>query len=131
MNNYKEVFNNFKDIQTSYEAHNQAIKKFRDNKSRAVLAITSIQGSGKTTAIIDAFAESKDDILLTQSNKKLEEIVELIHDRHPNLNFHVIWGLEQSCATYQADDDIKDEVNRYRKIGIQTADIHRLICDDS
>ena len=71
-----EPLENFKDIESSVEAHRRAIRKFSKDRSSSVLAITSIQGSGKTTAIVNEFANSRDAILLTQSNEKLEEIVE-------------------------------------------------------
>ena len=62
----EEVFKGFKNPEQSGKKHRSAISKFLKDDENAVLAITSIQGSGKTTAIVDKFADSKDAILLTQ-----------------------------------------------------------------
>jgi hypothetical protein len=132
-----DPFENFKDIGSSVEAHRKAIWKFSKDKSTSVLAITSIQGSGKTTAIVDIFASSRDAILLTQSNEKLEELVEIINKKYPDLQYHAIWGLENCCETYLDDEELQTEdkhkelletVGKYRDIGIFTRDIHSRIC---
>lgn len=131
------IFRNFKDIESAVEAHQKAIWKFKKDESASVLAITSIQGSGKTTAIIDVFAASKDAILITQSNDKLEEIVAIIDKKYPDLDYHAIWGLERSCITYLGEEgsedkdahkELAEKVGKFRKIGIFTKDIHKLIC---
>ena len=126
----KDVFKGFKNPEQSGKKHRSAISKFLKDDEHAVLAITSIQGSGKTTAIIDQFAKSKDAILLTQSNDKIDELVKIINNRHPDLEYKAIYGLERACSTYRGDDGIKAEVSRLRKIGILTEDIHRMICED-
>ena len=126
----EEVFKGFKNPEQSGKKHRSAISKFLRDDEHAVLAITSIQGSGKTTAIIDQFAKSKDAVLLTQSNDKIDELVRIINNRYPDLEYKAIYGLERACSTYRGDDGIKAEVSRLRKIGILTDDIHRMICED-
>jgi hypothetical protein len=130
MNKPIDVFKDFKNPEQSGKKHRSAISKFLKDDEHAVLAITSIQGSGKTTAIIDRFADSKDAILLTQSNDKIDELVRIINNRHPDLEYRAIYGLERACSTYRGDDGIKDRVKELRKIGILTEDIHRMICED-
>ena len=96
----KDVFKDFKNHEQSGKKHRSAISKFLKDDAHSVLAITSIQGSGKTTAIIDQFAKSKDAILLTQSNDKIDELVTIINNRHPDLEYKAIYGLERACSTF-------------------------------
>ena len=126
----KDVFKGFKNPEQSGKKHRKAISEFLKDDKHSVLAITSIQGSGKTTAIVDRFADGKDAILLTQSNDKIDELVRIINNRHPDLEFKAIYGLERACSTYRGDDGVKAEVSRLRKIGILTEDIHEIICND-
>ena len=126
----KELFKDFKNPEQSGKKHRSAISKFLKDDENAVLAITSIQGSGKTTAIIDPFAKSKDAILLTQSNAKIDELVTIINNRHPDLEYKAIYGLERACSTYRSDDGVKAFVGRLRKIGVLTEHIHKRICKD-
>ena len=137
MNNNHGLFKDFKDIESSVDAHKKAVWRFAKDQSKSVLAITSIQGSGKTTAIIDVFAASKDAIFITQSNDKIGEIVRIIDKKYPELEYHVIRGLEMSCSTYLDNEKLQDKdtheellqkVRGYRKIGIYSKDIHKLIC---
>lgn len=130
MNKPIDVFKDFKNPEQSGKKHRLAISKFLKDDEHSVLAITSIQGSGKTTAIVDKFSENKDAILLTQSNSKIDELVTIINNRYPDLEYKAIYGLERACSTYRSDDGIKAEVSRLRKIGILTEDIHRMICED-
>ena len=130
MNKPIDVFKDFKNPEQSGKKHRSAITKFLKDDEHSVLAITSIQGSGKTTAIVDKFSENKDAILLTQSNDKIDELVTIINNRHPDLEYKAIYGLERACSTYRSDDGIKAEVSRLRKIGVLTEDIHRMICED-
>ena len=130
MKNEDKVFKNFKNPAESSKKHRNEISKFLKDDAHSVLAITSIQGSGKTTAIVDKFSENKDAILLTQSNSKIDELVTIINNRHPDLEFKAIYGLERACSTYRGDDGVKAEVSRLRKIGILTEDIHEIICND-
>ena len=130
MNKPIDVFKDFKNPEQSGKEHRKAISKFLKDDAHSVLAVTSIQGSGKTTAIVDKFADSKDAILLTQSNDKIDELVRIINNRHPDLPYRAIYGLERACSTYRGDDGLKAEVSRLRKIGILTEDIHRMICED-
>jgi hypothetical protein len=125
-----EVFKGFKNPEQSGKKHRSAISKFLKDNKHAVLAITSIQGSGKTTAIIDQFAKSKDAVLLTQSNDKIDELVTIINNRHPDLEYKAIYGLERACSTYRSDDGVKAYVGRLRKIGVLTEHIHKRICKD-
>ena len=126
----KDLFKGFKNPDQSGKQHSREINNFLKDDHHNVLAITSIQGSGKTTAIIDEFAKSEDGILLTQSNDKIDELVRIINNRYPDLEYKAIYGLERACSTYRSDDGIKAEVSRLRKIGILTEDIHRMICED-
>ena len=130
MKNEDKVFKIFKNPAESGKKHRIAIQKFLKDDKHAVLAIDSIQGSGKTTAIIDEFAKSSDAILLTQSNVKISELVNIINRRHPDLDYHAIYGLEAMCDTYLMDEDVHGLVGEYRKIGILTEDIHHMICLD-
>ena len=130
MNKPIDVFKDFKNPEQSGKEHRSAISKFLKDDEHAVLAITSIQGSGKTTAIVDKFADSKDAILLTQSNEKIDELVKIINNRHPDLEYKAIYGLERACSTYRGDDGVKAYVGRLRKMGVLTEHIHKRICKD-
>jgi len=130
MNKHNDLFKDFKNVEQSAKEHRDEISKFLKDEKHSVLAITSIQGSGKTTAIVDKFAKSKDAILLTQSNDKIDELVNIINNRYPELEYRVIYGLERVCSTYRSDDGIKLKVKELRRIGILTMDIHEIICDD-
>lgn len=130
MNDPIDLFKHFKNPAESGRKHRSAISKFLKDDEHSVLAITSIQGSGKTTAIIDEFAKSEDGILLTQSNDKIDELVRIINNRYPELEYKAIYGLERACRSYRADDGIKKKVGKLRNIGILTEDIHRMICED-
>jgi hypothetical protein len=125
-----EVLKGFKNPEQSGKEHRSAISEFLKDDAHSILAITSIQGSGKTTAIVDKFADCKDAILLTQSNDKIDELVRIINNRYPDLEYKAIYGLERACSTYRGDDGIKAEVSRLRKIGILTEHIHERICKD-
>ena len=130
MNNDKDLFKHFKNPAESGKKHRSAISKFLKDDEHSVLAITSIQGSGKTTAIIDEFAKSEDGILLTQSNDKIDELVRIINNRYPELEYKAIYGLERVCSTYRSDDGVKAYVGRLREIGVLTKHIHERICKD-
>ena len=126
----EEVFKGFKNPEQSGKKHRSAISKFLKDDAHSILAITSIQGSGKTTAIVDKFADSKDAILLTQSNDKIDELVRIINNRHPDLPYRAIYGLERACSTYRGDDGVKAYVGRLRKMGVLTEHIHERMCKD-
>lgn len=130
MNDPIDLFKHFKNPAESGKKHRSAISKFLKNDEHSVLAITSMQGSGKTTAIVDQFAKSMDSILLTQSYDKIDEIVKIINNRYPDLEYRAIRGLESVCRAYLSDDIVKKEVKWLRSLGILTEDIHRIICDD-
>ena len=82
-----EVFKGFKDVDQSEKQHSREINNFVKDDHHNVLNLTSMQGSGKTTAILDKFADSKDAIILTQSNEKIDEIIRIINERYPLLKF--------------------------------------------
>ena len=127
----KDVFKHFKNVDESAKEHKIEIRKFLNDDKHTVLSINSMQGSGKTSAIIDQFANSRDAIILTQSNDKIDELVKIINNRHPELEYRAIYGLEKACSTYKSSDRIKAKVSRLRKIGILTEDIHRIICKNN
>ena len=126
----KDLFKRFKNPEESGKEHSREINKFSKDDHHSVLFINSMQGSGKTTSFINRFAKSRDAILLTQSNEKIADLVQIINEKYPDLKFKAIYGLEKACSTYRSDDGIKKNVARYRKLGILTEDIHRMICHD-
>ena len=125
-----ELFKDFKNPDQSGKQHSREINRFLKDDEHNVLNLTSMQGSGKTTSIIGQFAKSKDAIILTQSNQKIDEIIKIIRNLYPDLQFKAIYGLERSCRTYRSDDEIKKVVAHYRHLGILTEDIHKIICHD-
>ena len=127
---YKDLFKRFKNPEESAKEHLREINKFSKDDHHAVLFINSMQGSGKTTSFINRFAKSRDAILLTQSNEKIADLVHIINEKYPDLKYKAIYGLEKACTTYRSDDGIKKKVARYRKLGILTEDIHKIICHD-
>ena len=131
MKDYDDLFKHFKNPEESYRKHRGEIQSFLKDTKHAVLAITSMQGSGKTTAFVDEFAKSKDAMMLSQSNSKLVELNRIVAGRKPDLEYRVIYGLEQICTTYlNSDKNLKNYVDGLRKIGVLTEDIHKIICSD-
>lgn len=130
MKNEDKVFKIFKNPAESGKEHSREINNFLKDDHHSVLFINSMQGSGKTTSFINRFAKTKDAILLTQSNEKIADLVQIINEKYPDLKYKAIYGLEKACSTYRSDDGIKKKVARYRKLGILTEDIHKIICND-
>ena len=129
MNKGREVFKHFNNQSESAKEHKIRLSSFLSDDGHAVLAIESIQNSGKTTSLINLFAESEDAVLLTQSNDKIDELSKQIRNRYPDLKYRVFYGLERTCDTYLLNPDIHGYVAELRRIGILTKDIHRLICN--
>lgn len=138
MNNKTKVYKDndvhqARTINQSFENHLDAIQNFKIDPYNPALLITSIQGSGKTTAIIETFAKSEDAILLVQSNAKIDQMIELLKI-YPNLNYRVFWGMERICSEYTKDFKDKEErkevysmVSNLRANKFRTETIHSIL----
>ena len=131
MNDNIGVFKNnakVRSVKEAFKMHIDKINNFRSSPKSPILLITSIQGSGKTTASLETFAKSMDAILLVQSNAKIKEIIEILYNKYPNLKYKIIWGLEATCDEYHANiKELTDHVKNLRNANIKTDTIHSMI----
>ena len=131
MKDKKEVFkfsNPSFGIKELYKWHLDEIKK-----PASVKVLISLQGTGKTSSMMDDFITQNEAIWVKQSRKKLKEDLEKISQK--NDKAHIVLTLEDLCQTYLENHGTVDspseldlEVERYRKLNIPPDRIHGFIC---
>ncbi len=130
MKNKKEVFKvSTYGIKELYKWHLNEIRK-----PASIKFFISLQGTGKTTSMMDDLARQKEAIWVKQSRKKLKDDLEIISKK--NDNAHIVLTLEDLCQTYRKNhgiiepSEMDEEVEQYRRLNIPPDKIHSFICSE-
>ena len=115
-------------IKKLYKWHLDEIRKHA-----SVKVLISLQGTGKTSSMMDDFTTQDEAIWVKQSRKKLKEDLKIISQK--NDEAHIVYTLEDLCQTYLENHGTEDEpseldleVEQYRKLNIPPDRIHAFIC---
>lgn len=126
----------FKDKDEKYSIQWYSRQHYKEiKKGKAITILTSVQGTGKTTAMMEFFSEQTNAVWIKLQTDKLQTDLQEIMKFDPIAEPHIIYSLENMCSTYleksmDKESGIVEEVKLYREIGLNPEKIHEWICDN-